>query len=187
MEPPILVRPLTDAERTRLEAGLHSSDVFVLRRCQMLLASARGEWPSQIARTVGRNHQTVRNVIRQFEQEGLDRGLTRQSHRPHHPPSKRDPAATERLCDLLHESPRRFGKPASCWTLELAAAVSCEQGLTAERVSDETIRVAFKRLGVGWQRAKHWITSADPGYARKKAARPPDPLGRAASRQGAGL
>ena len=25
------------------------------------------------------------------------------------------------------------------------------------------------RLGVGWKRAKHWITSPDPAYARKKA------------------
>jgi hypothetical protein len=30
------------------------------------------------------------------------------------------------------------------------------------RMSIETIRLALKRLGVGWQRAKHWITSPDP-------------------------
>ena len=167
MKPPILVRPLTDAERSRLEAGLHSSDAFVLRRCQILLASARGEGPRRIATAVGRNDQTVRNVIHQFEQEGLDRVLTRQSHRPHRLHPKLDTAATERLRTLLHESPRRFGKPVSCWTLALAAEVSCEQGLTAERVSDETIRLALKRLGVGWRRAKHWITSPDPAYARK--------------------
>ena len=39
MRPPIFVRPLTDAERTALTMGLRSSDAFVLRRCQMLLAS----------------------------------------------------------------------------------------------------------------------------------------------------
>jgi hypothetical protein len=26
-------------------------------------------------------------------------------------------------------------------------------------------------LGVGWERAQHWITSPDPAYARKKRAR----------------
>jgi hypothetical protein len=26
------------------------------------------------------------------------------------------------------------------------------------------------RLGIGWKRAKHWITSPDPGYVRKKGA-----------------
>jgi hypothetical protein len=36
------------------------------------------------------------------------------------------------------------------------------------QVSIETIRLVLKRLKVGWQRAKHWITSPDPDYARKK-------------------
>ena len=70
---------------------------------------------------------------------------------------------------LLHQSPRTFGRPTSWWTLELAAQVSFEQGLTAERVSGETIRATLKRLGVGWKRAKRWLVSPDPAYARKKA------------------
>ena len=52
--------------------------------------------------------------------------------------------------------------------MELAAEVSFTEGITAERVSDETIRTALCRLGVRWKRAKHWITSPDPAYARKK-------------------
>jgi hypothetical protein len=69
---------------------------------------------------------------------------------------------------MLHESPRQYGKDTSVWTLELAAQVSFEQGLTVSRVSDETVRTALLRLGVRWQRAKDWITSPDPAYARKK-------------------
>jgi hypothetical protein len=46
--------------------------------------------------------------------------------------------------------------------------VSFAQGLTPRLVSDEAIRVALRRLGVTWKRAKHWITSPDPAYARKK-------------------
>jgi hypothetical protein len=38
-------------------------------------------------------------------------------------------------------------------------------------VSDETVRATLARMGVRWQRAKHWIHSPDPGYARKKARR----------------
>ena len=49
MRAPLFVRPLTEEERLRLEAGLRSSDAFVLRRCQILLASARGERPARIA------------------------------------------------------------------------------------------------------------------------------------------
>jgi hypothetical protein len=68
----------------------------------------------------------------------------------------------------MHQSPRTYGKQTSVWTLALAAQVCQELGLTERQVSIETIRLALKRLGVGWQRAKHWITSPDPDYARKK-------------------
>jgi hypothetical protein len=34
MKRPIFVRPLSDAERESLEAGLRSPDAFTLRRCQ---------------------------------------------------------------------------------------------------------------------------------------------------------
>src|SRR5262249_56794762 len=72
------------------------------------------------------------------------------------------------LGGLLHQSPRTFGKPTSRWTLALAAEVSFAEGLTPRLVSDEAIRVALRRLRVSWKRAKHWITSPDPAYARKK-------------------
>src|SRR3712207_7984793 len=49
------------------------------------------------------------------------------------------------LKEMLHQSPRAFGKPTGLWTLALAAEVAHERGLTAERVSDETVRQAVKR------------------------------------------
>jgi hypothetical protein len=69
---------------------------------------------------------------------------------------------------MLHQSPRTFDQPTSVWTLELAAALCVREGITTERVTGETIRATLKRLGVRWQRAKQWITSPDPAYARKK-------------------
>jgi hypothetical protein len=35
-------------------------------------------------------------------------------------------------------------------------------------LSIETIRQALRRLRVRWRRAKHWLTSPDPAYTRKK-------------------
>ena len=168
MRPPIFVRDLTKRERERLELGLRSKDLYELRRCQILLASARGEWVPRIAATLGCNDQTVRNVLREFERAGLDACLTRGSNRPHTIHLKVDEVADEQLRALLHQSPRTFGKPTSVWTLELVAEVSFAEGVTAERVSGETIRQAIGRLGVRWKRAKQWITSPDPEYARKK-------------------
>ncbi len=161
------MRPLTDAERVQVEAGLRASEAFTLRRAQIILASARGELVPVIARRVGCSEQTVRNAVHALNTIGLA-ALRPGSSRPHRIRSAFDAAGAERLRALLHRSPRTFGKPTSVWTLDLAAEVSCEQGLTAERVSDETIRQAIRRLGIGWKRAKRWITSPDPAYARKK-------------------
>ena len=168
MRRPIFVRRLTGVERDRLEAGLHSQDVYVVRRSQILLASARVEWVPRIAATLGCNDQTVRNVIREFERDGLDACLARGSTRPHTIHAKVDDAAAEQLRALLHQSPRTFGKPTSVWTMELAAEVGVAEGIIPERVSGGTIRQAILRLGVRRRRARQWITSPDPEYARKK-------------------
>jgi transposase len=167
MQAPLLVRPLTDTERAALTTGLHSSSAFILRRCQILLASARHEHVPAIAHALGCNTQTVRNAIHAFNRSGLD-ALSEGSSRPHRIATSFDAVAAERLRALLHQSPRTFGKPTSVWTLDLAAAVCAETGITAERVTGETIRVTINRLGVRWQRAKQWITSPDPAYRRKK-------------------
>lgn len=167
MRTPIFVRPLADTERDALLAGLRAPDAFTLRRCQILLASARGERASQIAAHLGCDDQTVRNAIHAFNQSGVD-ALTEGSSRPHRIAAAFDALAAERLRALLHQSPRIFGKSTSVWTLDLAAEICCGEGITDERVTGETIRATLKRLGVGWQRAKQWITSPDPAYARKK-------------------
>ena len=134
---PLYVRALTDAEREALEAALRSSDAFVLRRAQILLASARGEQVGAIAAVVGFSGQAVRQVIHAFHQEGLG-VLRRRSTRSHTLYYCFDTPAAERLREILHQSPRSFGKETSLWTLELAADVAYEQGVTAWRVSDET-------------------------------------------------
>ncbi len=167
MKPPIFVRPLTDDEQTTLTAGLRSHDLFRVRRCQILLASAREETAAQIAAHQGWASQTVRNAIRAFNAVGMD-ALIAGSCRPHRIDRAFDDAAAERLRALLHQSPRTFGKSTSVWTLDLLADVCAAEGVTRERVSDETIRAMLTRLGVRWQRAKAWITSPDPAYRRKK-------------------
>jgi transposase len=164
---PIFVRALTDDERTALAEGLRSRDAFVMRRCQILLASATGKRASQIAADLGCDTDTVLNAINAFNRVGLD-ALVAASCVPHTIHRAFDAEAAEQLRAMLHQSPRHFGQASSIWTLELAAEVSFAQGLTPERVSREAIRTALQRLGVGWKRAKRWITSPDPAYARKK-------------------
>jgi transposase len=169
MKPPIFVRSLSEEEREALEAGLRSKDAFVMRRSQILLASARGQSPPQIARSLGCGSQTVRNAIHAFDERGLD-ALTPGSSRPKRIHTAFDEESAEALRAMLHRSPREFGYDTSLWTLEMAAQVAFKEGLTQERrVCGETIRATLSRLlGVRWMRAKRWITSPDPFYERKK-------------------
>src|SRR5919201_674032 len=141
MKPPLYVRPLTNAG---------------------------GEAVPRIALLLGCDRQTVRNAIHAFERTGPAACLERRSKRPPRIHAKLDAAGAERLRALLHRSPRTFGKETSVWTPDLAADVALEQGITAERVSDETVRTALRRLGVAWKRAKRRIASPDPAYGRKK-------------------
>ena len=167
MKPPIFVRELSNKEREALEAGLRSSDAFVLRRCQILLASSKGERPPRIAENLGCAQQTVRNAIHEFNGRGLE-ALSPGSSRPREVHAAFGEDGVEALREMLHHSPREFGKKTSLWTLADAALVSFEEDLTERRVSGETIRATLARLGVRWERAKRWIESPDPEYARKK-------------------
>jgi transposase len=176
MRTPVFVRPLADSERDALTSGLRSPAAFTLRRCQILLASARGARAPQIAAHLGCDDQTVRDAIHAFNWSGLD-ALLEGSSRPHRIAVAFDPVAADRLRARLHQSPRAFGKPTGLWTLALAAAVCCAEGIIDERVTGETIRVTLNRLGVRWQRARQWITSPDPAYRRKKGGRVPSGCG----------
>ncbi len=167
MQAPLLVRPLTDAERDAVELGLRSSNAFTLRRSQIIAASARGEHIPRIAHSLSCDEQAVRNAIHAFNQDGVV-ALTKRSCAIHTAQAALTPTAAEALRALLHRSPRDFGHKTSLWTLDLAAAEACKQGLTTTIVSGETIRMTLVRLGVRWLRAKTWITSPDPEYARKK-------------------
>jgi len=158
MKAPIYVRPLTEDEQRQLEAGLSSSDPFVLRRCQILLASARGERVPAIARKLGCNPQTVRNAIYDFAATGLA-ALQEGSSRPHQLQTSFSAEGEQRLKSLLYRSPRDFGKDRNTWTLQLIAQVCFELGIVASPISDETVRRAFRRMGINWKRAKHWITN----------------------------
>jgi transposase len=168
MKPPLFVRPLTTRERQQLESGLRTKQAFVLRRCQIVLASATGQSVPQIAHAFGYAPSTIRHVLHAFNQEGLS-VLTPKSNRPKSARSLLDESKRTHLRQLMEQSPYAFGKERSTWTLPLLAQVSFEQGLTPRLLDADTVGVAVKRLGMNWRRAQQRISSSDTGYARKKS------------------
>src|SRR4051812_914426 len=73
--------------------------------------------------------QTVRNAIHDFNERGLV-ALTPGSSRPREVHSAFDEGEAESLRQMLHHRPREFGKEGTFWTLEMAAFVSFEEGIT---------------------------------------------------------
>ena len=169
MKTPIYVRAVTEDEQEALKKGLRSKNPFEIRRSQIVLASARKETARRIARTLGCDDQTVRNVIKKFNASGLD-VLKAGSHRPHKITATFTPEKMEQLKDILHQSPRNYGKETSFWTLDLLAEVSFSEKVAERLVSGEAIRVTLKRFDISWKRAKHWISSPDPAYLLKKSS-----------------
>jgi hypothetical protein len=162
MRSPISVCRLSKEERKVLEAGLRSSDAFVLRRCQILLASSHGERSPRIAeKPTLRPTNCAQRHPRVQRERGLD-ALKQGSSRPTEVHAAFDESSAPALLEMLHHDPRKFGKDGTLWTLQYAAQVSFEEGLTHRQVSAETIRATLVRLGVRWQRAKRWIESPDP-------------------------
>ena len=169
MKPPLSIRSFAEEERAALEAGLRRPEAFTVRRCQILFASAAGEKPSRIAKALHCAPQTVRNVLHACAQCGLA-CLRQGSTVPVSVEPVLNAVKREQVRAILHQSPRNFGKPASVWTLKRLAEVCHEQGLSPTTLSCPTMLDAIVRLGISWRRAKHWIVSPDPAYARKKSA-----------------
>jgi transposase len=111
MHPPIFVREWSGAERVQLAAGLRAPSAFTVRRAQIVLLSAAGRRPREIAQGLCCAMQTVRNGIHAFNATGLV-ALSAGSSRP-----KSAAPALERLRATLHHAPRAFGRARSTWTL----------------------------------------------------------------------
>src|SRR5436190_745477 len=78
---------------------------------------------------------------------------------------------SDRLQELVRQSPRAFGKPRSTWTTKLLAEVCFETGIVDHPVSPSTVWRELRRIDIRWRRAKLWSPTPDPQYALKKARR----------------
>ena len=163
------VHPLTKEERAALVQGTKSRIGFTVRRSHILLLSAGGHKPREIAARLHCGEQTARTVIHAFEREGVG-CLEEKSRRPHEDHHAFDEAGLKRLEETIHHSPRDFGLTTSLWTLPLLAQVCFQEKIVARPISYETVRRGLLKLGIDWRRARHKITSHDPHYERKKAS-----------------
>ena len=164
MRTPIFVRRLSEDERRAVEAGLRAPAAFSVRRSQIILASMRG--------TACRASLPIWGVMSKRCAMRLWPSMSR-ARRPKSSAAIFTDERAEQLKQLLHRSPREYGKATSLWMLELAAEVSFAEGLTPRLVSGDCIRLAPKRLKVSWKRAKHGSAVLTRRMREKKEAGSP--------------
>src|SRR3954451_1256199 len=104
MHPPIFVREPSAEERARLEAALRAAHAFTVRRAQIVLLSADGRRPREIAQGLRCAVQTVRNGVRAFNAAAL-RALERASARPRGAAPVLGAAELGRPRTILHQPP----------------------------------------------------------------------------------
>lgn len=156
-------------EQEVLNKGLRSRNAFTVRRSQIILSSGvERKNTREIAEQYGISGQCVRDVIRAFEKEGIA-CLEEKSHGRHDNQSSFDEEGLSKLKELVRHSPRSYGHESSIWTLEMLAETCWKQNISLRPVSVDGLRCGLRKLGVNWQRAKHWINSPDPHYAHKKS------------------
>lgn len=163
----LYVRELSAEGKRALQQGLHSSESFTVRRCQILLSSATGKTAIQIAEALHCSDQCVRNAIHAFNKKGLT-CLQQKSHARGESQSAFDVTGLERLREVIRLSPRVCGYETSLWTLELLAKTCWDKEITSRPVSIYSVSRALKQVGIRWGRAKDWIRSSDEHYEIKK-------------------
>lgn len=146
---------LSESEREELERMRRSRSAphSLIRRVQIILASADGEPNVSIAARLGVSHPTVCHWRKKWFEQGLV-GLYGEA-RPGRPRTHDEEAVAELLHTVLENKP----EAGTHWTVRSAAATS---GL-----SKSTVGRMFQLFGVQPHRAKTFKLSTDPFFVDK--------------------
>jgi len=164
--PSTFVRDLGQGEGQVLKRMSRTAKHFATRqRAQILLASAAGMAPADIARALSTDESHVRKVIKAFNEEGFE------SLRPRYRggrPRKVDAPTAEKVVKIALDPPQVSGVPLTRWSvrrllLHLVLAGVLEAGV----LSTEGLRILLRRSGASFQRTRTWKVSTDPNYQAK--------------------
>jgi transposase len=165
--PSVFVRRKSPATMGKLQQIVRrgAADYVTVRRAQIVLASAQGASPSEIARMFRTRPEHVREVIHAFNDAGMDALKPRWYLEGR--PRIFDEATRARIVEIACARPREIGAPFTEWSLAKLQAFLMEEGVV-EEISLETIRRLLAEEQISYQRLKTWKQSPDPDYEAKK-------------------
>jgi transposase len=164
----IRVRSITAEESEILDRWQRSDNIICYRRARILrLSEADWRCPA-IAEALALHVETVRCTIKAFNEGGIE-AITPQPRSGGRPPGYTQEVADVAKDLTRQEPPGQEGR--ATWTLHgLAKAIAgCFEHI--DTMSHETVRRLLKLQDIAYYRAKHWLTSPDPHYQRRKRRR----------------
>ena len=137
----LFVRKLKSSELEAIERGKSSKNIFIKRRCQILLASAKGKKSIQIAKELSCSAQTVRNAIKAFNQNGVKSiqlitqiklipsvsTLIQQANK------QKEKGRLEKAISAYHSAIELY--PSSAWSYHYLGEILIEQGNLEEAIT----------------------------------------------------
>ena len=164
----LYARNLTPDEGRRDQHQIsHGKNPIFMKRSQAILCSAQGMTVQQIAEFTLLSDYHIRELIRTFNQGGLNAIRPRKT-------GKSNPKFTDEerasIAELALMPPRVLGYPFNSWSLsKLIEAVKDRNVVNGKEISDESIRLILEEFGVSYQRTKTWKESNDPEFEIKKS------------------
>jgi transposase len=153
---------LTSWQRHRLRRQLRDTlDARILRRTLAVLEFDQGRSAADLARMLGVSRQSVYHWVATYTQAYDPQALYDEPGRGR--PSLLDEDQEHLLEALLALSPQKLGFPHVSWTIPLLQEVLAIA--TEQRLSEDTLRRALRRLDYVWKRPRHDL---DPDPQREK-------------------
>lgn len=135
MTQPLLVRKLTDIEKTILQDWQNCEDKEKSRRAEVIMLSAQGKTAIEISQQMGFHQDNLKKWIRRFNQEGiggieiLKRG----------PKSRFTDEQMTAILNLYKQSPKSLGLAFPTWTPQKLAIEAVKLGIVSQ-ISHVTMR-----------------------------------------------
>lgn len=161
----LYTRDLTDNEGQHIQRILRSSkDRVKLRRAQVILLSAQGMRAGEISKVTYLHTEYIRELIRRFNNEGLQ--LLKERPRSGRPITFNKEMRAE-IVEIAKCPPKALGRPFSRWSLAKLQEYLLDRKIL-KAISIETLRQILKEERVSLQRTKTWKESNDPDFESKK-------------------
>ena len=120
----VRVRELSENEAKRLQRIVRrgAKDIVTWRQATVVLASAQGQKVSVIAKLVQTSEDRVREMIRNFNEAGMDSLFPKWSEGR---PATFTPKVRARICRIARARPAKFGLPFTTWSLDKLRDYPC--------------------------------------------------------------